>query len=120
MSSVRVPGSLRRPAVVPASPASGRSEVSKTSLFTAACLAAASPASIVLAQTAPGQEPLPPLSVEAKAAKKKAAARDRHQVGRRRGRTRSRRRAAADTRSRSANPYADPNGALQGRQVGLR
>jgi catecholate siderophore receptor len=48
--------------------------VSTTSLFTAACFAAASPATIALAQGTTTPAPLPPLSVEAKEPKKKAAA----------------------------------------------
>jgi catecholate siderophore receptor len=69
MSSVRIPGSLRRPIGKPAS-ASGaaKKDASVTTLVTAACLAAASPATIALAQTTP----LPPLSVEAKQQKMKA------------------------------------------------
>jgi catecholate siderophore receptor len=104
MSSVRVPGSLRRPVTSKPAPATaGRLEVSKTSLFTAACLAAASPASIVLAQTAPGQQALPPLSVEAKQAKKKAVPAPTTTSG-----------GAATAapqptpEEKSANPYADP------------
>jgi catecholate siderophore receptor len=69
MSSVRIPGSLRRPISKPASPGPTKKDASVTTLVTAACLAAASPATIALAQTTP----LPPLSVEAKQQKKKAA-----------------------------------------------
>ena len=69
MSSVRVPGSLRRPIGKPASAGTVKKDASVTTLVTAACLAAASPATIALAQTTP----LPPLSVEAKQQKKKAA-----------------------------------------------
>ena len=124
MSSVRVPnslrrpGSLRRPAVVPASTASSRPEVSKTSLFTAACLAAASPASIALAQTT-GQEPLPPLSVEAKAAKKKAPATATKSGGTAAAPVRHRR-TGADTRSEDGQPLCRSGGALQGRPIRLR
>jgi catecholate siderophore receptor len=113
MSSVRVPGSLRRPVTIkPAPAAGGRLEVSKTSLFTAACLAAASPASIVLAQTAP-QQPLPPLSVEAKQPKKKAPAKKPSGA------------AAAPAAApqvapeqKSANPYASPDAPYKVEQSG--
>jgi outer membrane receptor protein involved in Fe transport len=78
MSSARIPGSLRRPVGKPASAGPVKKDASVTTLVTAACLAAASPATIALAQTAPAQSPpsqsapLPPLSVEAKQQKKKA------------------------------------------------
>ena len=71
MSSVRIPGSLRRPIGKPASAGTVKKDASVTTLVTAACLAAASPATIALAQTQ--TTPLPPLSVEAKQQKKKAA-----------------------------------------------
>ena len=50
-----------------------RRERSVTRLITTACLAAASPLSIAVAQQAPPSAPLPPLNVEAKQPKKKAA-----------------------------------------------
>jgi outer membrane receptor for ferric coprogen and ferric-rhodotorulic acid len=69
MSSVRIPGSLRRPIGKPASAGPVKKDASVTTLVTAACLAAASPTTIALAQTTP----LPPLSVEAAPQRKKAA-----------------------------------------------
>jgi catecholate siderophore receptor len=58
----------------PVNSGSPKREVTTTSLLTAACFAAASPASIAIAQTANPQAPLPPLNVEAKQPKKKSTA----------------------------------------------
>jgi catecholate siderophore receptor len=76
--SVRIPRSLRRPAHSTA----GKQESSRqgqpsvdinaASFVTAACLLAASPATLALAQGTSSQSTLPPLSVESKAARKKA------------------------------------------------
>src|SRR5262245_37863936 len=79
-SSVRVPGSLRRPLPGAAtgleSPRRGQPRVDANAarLMTAACLLAASPASLAIAQGQSSTNPLPPLSVEANSAKKRAAA----------------------------------------------
>ncbi len=78
-SSARVPGSLRRPLQgAPTAPettrrAQSRVDVNRAKLVTAACLLAASPTSLAIAQSASGTSPLPPLSVEANSAKKRAA-----------------------------------------------
>src|SRR5262245_48130955 len=78
-SSARVPGSLRRPLqgtpTPPETPRRGQSriDVNRAKLVTAACLLAASPTSLAIAQSASSTSPLPPLSVEANSAKKKAA-----------------------------------------------
>jgi catecholate siderophore receptor len=78
-SSARVPGSLRRPLqgtpTAPETPRRGQSrvDVNRAKLVTAACLLAASPTSLAIAQSASSTSPLPPLSVEANSAKKKAA-----------------------------------------------
>jgi catecholate siderophore receptor len=107
MSSVRVPGSLRRPALKPVpTTSSNRPEVSRTGLFTAACLAAASPATIAIAQSTTQQD-LPPLSVEAKQAKKKAGPTATQQGG---GAVAAPTSTAAQPTpdQKGANPYADP------------
>ena len=105
MSSVRIPGSLRSSFGKPTNTGSARKDVSTTSLLTAACFAAASPASIALAQTAAPTAPLPQLNVEAKQPKKKAAS----PVARRAGAAPA---AAAVPQltpdQKSANPYANP------------
>ncbi len=71
MSSVRVPRTLRG-FQAQSEPSAVRKDASKLGLFTAACVAASSPASIALAQNAGTATTLPPLNVEAQAAKKKA------------------------------------------------
>jgi catecholate siderophore receptor len=105
MSSVRVPGSLRRGVCGTArkpQPSAPKKELKQVGLFTAALLAAASPLSIAVAQ---GN--LPPLSVEAKQAKKKATTTPKAPSGQ-----------AAPTdvaddqppaQAKDANPYANPN-----------
>ena len=106
MSTVRVPRSLRSPVGKPASAGTARKDVSTTSLLTAACFAAASPASIALAQTATTPAPLPPLSVEAKQPKKKAATAPAKKTGA------APVAPAAPTPSveqKGSNPYANPN-----------
>ena len=106
MSTVRVPRSLRSPVGKPASAGAARKDVSTTSLLTAACFAAASPASIALAQTATTPAPLPPLSVEAKQPKKKAATTPAKKTGA------APVAPAAPTPSveqKGSNPYANPN-----------
>jgi len=81
--------------------------VSTTTLLTAACFAAASPATIALAQSAPPQAPLPPLNVEAKQPKKKAATAPAKKTG---GATAAPATATAPQTpdQKLANPYADP------------
>ena len=79
MSSVRVPRTLRGSFHVQSesgttNSTTNRKDVSKLGLFTAACVAASSPASIALAQNAGTATTLPPLNVEAQAAKKKSVA----------------------------------------------
>ena len=79
MSSVRVPRTLRGSFHVPSesgttNSTTNRKDVSKLGLFTAACVAASSPASIALAQNAGTATTLPPLNVEAQATKKKSVA----------------------------------------------
>jgi catecholate siderophore receptor len=74
MSSVRVPRSLRGTFHAQSEPSAVRKDVSKLGLFTAACVAASSPASIALAQEGGSATTLPPLNVEAQAAKKKLVA----------------------------------------------
>ncbi len=71
VSSVRVPRSLRG-FQAPLDTSNVRKDVSRLGLFTAACVAASSPASIALAQDAGTTTTLPPLNVEAQAAKKKS------------------------------------------------
>ena len=77
-SSARVPGSLRRPLQDALTVAEtlrrgqARVDVNRTKLVTAACLLAASPTSVAIAQSASSTSPLPPLSVEANSAKKRA------------------------------------------------
>src|SRR5262245_18863945 len=72
--SARVPGSLRRPPT--AEPQERprrwqhRADVSPAKLVTTACLLAATPPTVVIAQSASSANSLPPLNVEAKAAKK--------------------------------------------------
>jgi catecholate siderophore receptor len=102
-----VPGSLRRPAGKAASAgSSARKDSPVTTFVTAACLAAASPSTVALAQGASSSTPLPTLNVEAKApAKKKARA---SKPG-----TTVVAPAPAPTpqltpEQKSANPYADP------------
>jgi catecholate siderophore receptor len=106
MSSVRVPGSLRSPVSKPANASPTRKDVSTTSLLTAACFAAASPASIALAQGTTPQAPLPPLSVEAKQAKKKATTAPAKKAGAAPVVPSA---AAASTPTPGSNPYANPN-----------
>jgi catecholate siderophore receptor len=99
---------LRHPVVLkPAAAAKARADVSKTGLFTAACLAAASPATIALAQTTQGQEALPPLNVEAKQPKKKAGPAPATKSG---GTATAPAPAAPQPTpaEKIANPYADP------------
>jgi catecholate siderophore receptor len=113
MSSVRVPRSLRGSFRAPSEPSSVRKDVSKLGLFTAACVAASSPASIALAQEGGSATTLPALNVEAKVAKKKAlAAPAKKSSG-----TPIAKPAAAPTPpvaqvktpdQKSADPYADP------------
>ena len=106
MSSARVPGSLRRPAAKPANAAKFKRDTTTTGIFTAACLAAASPATIALAQGTPSG-PLPPLSVEAKQPKKQATPAPAKKAG-----TAAPVAAPAPALTpaqKSANPYANPN-----------
>lgn len=115
MSSVRVPGSLRSPirnssngpVRSTASAGSPKREVT-TSLLTAACFAAASPATIALAQTANPQAPLPPLNVEAKQPKKKATTAPAKKTG---GApvAPAAAPAPAPAPAPGSNPYANPN-----------
>jgi catecholate siderophore receptor len=105
MSSVRVPGSLRSPFGKPTNTSSAKKDVSTTSLLTAACFAAASPASIALAQTAATPAPLPPLSVEAKQPKKKAAT----PVAKKAGAAPATAAAPTPAPAPGSNPYANPN-----------
>ena len=105
MSSVRIPGSLRRPIGKPASAGTVKKDASVTTLVTAACLAAASPATIALAQTQTA--PLPPLSVEAKQQKKKAAPAPAKKSGGTAVAPAAA--AAAPTPAPGANPYANPD-----------
>jgi catecholate siderophore receptor len=72
MSSVRVPRSLRGTFHAQSEPSTVRKDVSKLGLFTAACVAASSPASIALAQEGGSATTLPSLNVEAKVAKEKS------------------------------------------------
>jgi catecholate siderophore receptor len=108
--SVRIPQSLRRPVAsatgTPGSSRHGppRADINAASFVTAACLLAASPATLALAQGASSQSSLPPLSIEAKAAKKKAASAP--------SRAPSVTPAVAPPLSpeeKSANPYAHPD-----------
>jgi hypothetical protein len=79
MSSVRVPASLRRTFARKAEPAArkpepvARKEMTTLGAFAAACLMAASPTAIAVAQEPPAKKEgtLPPLKVETKQAKKK-------------------------------------------------
>jgi|SoiMethySBSTD1v2_1073268.scaffolds.fasta_scaffold04121_3 catecholate siderophore receptor len=73
MTAARVPGSLRRPVAKVEVAGKRRMEGSTARLITAACLAAGSPATLALAQGAAPTTPLPPMSVESKQPKKKAA-----------------------------------------------
>jgi catecholate siderophore receptor len=109
MSSVRIPGSLRSNGMrTPADAGPSRKDASVTSLVTAACLAAASPATIVLAQTAPAPTPLPPLSVEAPPQKKAAPAPAKKSTGAVAAPASAP--AAAPTPAQpGANPYANPD-----------
>ena len=110
MSSVRIPGSLRRPIGKPASAGTVKKDASVTTLVTAACLAAASPATIALAQTAPQTTPLPPLSVEAKQQKKKAAPAPAKKSGSTAAAPAAPAAAPQLTfEQKSANPYANPD-----------
>src|SRR6185369_2360790 len=79
-----------------------------TSLLTAACFAAASPASIAIAQTANPQAPLPPLNVEAKQPKKKSTAAPAKKAG---GAPVAPAAAPAPAPAAppGSNPYANPN-----------
>ena len=81
---------------------STRNDVSATKLLTIALLAAASPVSIAVAQQTKESAPLPPLSVEAKQPKKKAAA----PVAKKGGAA-----PVAPTASapKTTNPYANPD-----------
>src|SRR5262245_23406358 len=106
-SSARVPGSLRRPLQGAAQETprrgSSRVDVSRAKLVTAACLLAASPTSLAIAQSASNTSPLPPLSVEANSAKKRAAGSPSTPVGS----------AAAPApeptpEQKAASPYVDP------------
>jgi catecholate siderophore receptor len=106
MSSVRVPGSLRSPVGKPAYAGSARKDASTTSLFTAACFAAASPTTVALAQGTTTPAPLPPLSVEAKQPKKKAATPAAKKAG---AAPVAPATAAAPTPAPGSNPYANPN-----------
>jgi catecholate siderophore receptor len=93
---------------------SARKEISTTGLFTAACLAAASPASIAIAQSSSQSGPLPPLSVEAKQAKKKATTAPAKGVG-----TAAPAPAPEPTpEQKSANPYANPDAPYKVEQSG--
>jgi catecholate siderophore receptor len=106
MSSVRVPGSLRRPAASrpsPGKPATSRKDSKTSTLITAAALiTAASPLSLAIAQGA-----LPPVNVEATVAKKKAAAPARKAPAAKAAQQPSQPWQAKVTPG--ANPYADPN-----------
>ena len=104
MSSVRIPGSLRRPIGKPASVGIAKKDASVTTLMTAACLAAASPATIALAQTTP----LPPLSVEAKQQKKAAPAPAKKSGGAVAAPAPAPA-PAATPEQKGANPYANPD-----------
>src|SRR5262245_23706543 len=115
MSSVRVPGSLRSPIRIsssspvrnPVNSGSPKREVTTTSLLTAACFAAASPATIAIAQTANPQTPLPPLNVEAKQPKKKSTAAPAKKSGAPVAPAAAA--APAPTPAPGSNPYANPN-----------
>jgi catecholate siderophore receptor len=77
--SARVPGSLRCPPTGGAAPQERprrwqhRADVSPTKVVTTACLLAASPPTMAIAQSAASANSLPPLDVEAKAAKTTSA-----------------------------------------------
>ena len=87
-----------------------RKDVSKLGLFTAACVVASSPASIALAQNAGTATTLPPLNVEAQAAKKKSVA----APAKKSSGTQAAKPAAPVTPvktpdQKAADPYANPN-----------
>jgi catecholate siderophore receptor len=102
MSVFRLHASLRAPVSKTVNIGSTRNDVSATKLLTIALLAAASPVSIAVAQQAKESAPLPPLSVEAKQPKKKAAA----PVAKKGGAA-----PVAPTASapKTTNPYANPD-----------
>jgi catecholate siderophore receptor len=108
MSSARIPGSLRRPAAKPANVTKVKRDATTTGIFTAACLAAASPATIALAQSTPSG-PLPPLSVEAKQAKKQATPAPAKKAGTAAPVAAPAPAPALTPAQKSANPYANPN-----------
>ncbi len=107
MSSARIPGSLRRPVAKPASTGKAKKDTTTTGLLTAACLAAASPASIAIAQTAQ-TDPLPPLSVEAKQPKKKAPAPPAKKAGGAPAAPVAATEPTPTPAQKGANPYANP------------
>ena len=97
MSVSSVPASLRVAVGKTVNPGSTRNDVSTTKLLTIALLAAASPVSIAVAQQT---TPLPPLTVEGKEPKKKAAKKaDTPPVAT----------DAPAPSQKGANPYANPN-----------
>ena len=108
MSSARVPGSLRRPAAKPANVTKVKRDATTTGIFTAACLAAASPATIALAQSTPSG-PLPPLSVEAKQPKKQATPAPAKKAGTAAPVAAPAPAHALTPAQKSANPYANPD-----------
>lgn len=109
MSSARIPGSLRRPAAKPHNVTKiKRDTATTTGIVTAACLAAASPASIALAQGTPSG-PLPPLSVEANQPKKKAPSAPAKKAGTAAPAPAPAPAPAMTPAQKSANPYANPN-----------
>jgi catecholate siderophore receptor len=107
MSSARVPGSLRRPIAKPSTVSKVKKDTTTTGIFTAACLAAASPATIALAQSTTPTGPLPPLSVEAKQPKKQTTPAPAKKAG-----TAAPVAAPAPAPApaeKGANPYANPD-----------
>jgi catecholate siderophore receptor len=108
MTAARIPGSLRRPAAK-ADNARRRIDGSTTRLITAACLAAGSPATIALAQSTTPPAPLPPLNVEAKQPKKKAAPAAAKKSGAAPVAPAIAPAPQLTPEQKSANPYANPN-----------
>jgi catecholate siderophore receptor len=120
MSSVRIPGSLRKTygatdAATRSTAHTGsetgpqRKDGAKAGLLTAACLmAAASPVSLAWAQGAPGGN-LPPVNVEAKNTKKKAPAPAQKKAGGAPVAAPAPAPATPPPGEKSANPYANPD-----------
>jgi catecholate siderophore receptor len=99
VSSVRVPGSLRRVGVHQVKPATPRKESKATTLATAALLTAASPVGLAIAQGT-----LPPVNVEATQVKKKA----RPAPATKPGVATEQPKQPTSAPPKNVNPYADP------------